>query len=291
MGDKPTRRRFIQVSSAAVLAGLAGCAGDDGEMTEQTEESMDDESIDTETDESMDTETDDEMMSATTTFTVRVENVAATDYYDDMSSTNGAIWVTPGAYAVHSGSNPVFTAGESASTGLEAQAEAGPPTGFDGEDGLVTELSESMEVAHAGAFTPDDTVEDPNDPTGEVPGAPPIAPDGAFEFEIEAESGQRLSFASMFVPSNDLFLSPGEDGLALFNDDTPVEGQLTGIELWDAGTEPNQQPGMGEDQAPAQDSPDQGDDEAGVVRALSEVDDGYDYPDASDVHEITVTPQ
>jgi len=125
-----------------------------------------------------------------------------------------------------------------------------------------------------------------------VPGAPPIAPDGAFEFDIEAEPGQRLSFASMFVPSNDLFLSPGEDGLALFNDDdTPVEGQLTGIELWDAGTEPNQQPGMGEDQAPAQDSPDQGDDEDGVVRALGEVDDGYDYPDASEVLEITVTPQ
>ncbi|PSP99965.1 hypothetical protein BRC89_02995 [Halobacteriales archaeon QS_4_70_19] len=59
-----------------------------------------------------------------------------------------------------------------------------------------------------GAYAPPDAVEDPNDPMGEVPGAPPIAPGGAFEVEVTASSGQRLSFASMYVPSNDLFLSP-----------------------------------------------------------------------------------
>jgi hypothetical protein len=62
------------------------------------------------------------------------------------------------------------------------------------------------------------------------------------------------------------------------------------VHLWDAGTEPNGQPGQGPDQAPAQSSPDQGDDEGGVVRRLDDVDDGYSYPAASDVIQMTLTP-
>lgn len=302
MRDDSSRRRFLQLTSTAAVVGLAGCAGAGGE-----DDSMDDESMETETmteasmeDESMDNEsmddesTDDEMMDASpTTFTVRVANVAPTEFYASNGSTDGQIWITPGAYAVHTETNPAFTAGESASLGLEALAEAGPPTGFEMEDGLVTELQNTESVAHAGAYTPEDTVEDPNDPTGEVPGAPPIAPGGAFEFEIEAEPGQRLALASMFVPSNDVFFAPGESSIPLFDmDDEPVEGDVSeSVALWDAGTEPNQQPGMGADQAPAQDSPDQGADEDGVVRRLEDVDDGYDYPAASDAIEVTLTPQ
>ncbi|MEF8799826.1 MAG: spondin domain-containing protein [Halolamina sp.] len=302
MSDDSSRRRFLQLTSSAALVGLAGCSGasgeddsmeDDSMVTDtMTEEDMDDESMENE---SMDDEsTDEEMMDASpTTFTVRIANVAPTDFYASDGSTGGQIWITAGAYAVHSETNPVFTAEESASLGLEALAEAGPPTGFEMEDGLVTELQNTDSVAHAGAYTPEDTVEDPNDPTGEVPGAPPIAPDGAFEFEIEAEPGQRLALASMFVPSNDVFFAPGESSIPLFDmDDAPVEGDVTeSIALWDAGTELNQQPGLGPDQAPAQDSPDQGADEDGVVRRLADVDDGYDYPDASDALELTLTPQ
>jgi len=306
MRDHASRRRFLSLSSVTALAAFAGCASneDGGSMDdEMTEESMN-ESMTTKTEDGMDadgamedTETEEEMMAAEpTTFTVRVENVAPTDYYDADGPTGGAIWLTPGAFAVHTGANPVFTPGESASIGLEALAEAGPPTGFEGEDGLVTELSNAENVAASGSYTPAETVADPNDPMGEVPGAPPIAPGGAFEFEIEAEPGQRLSFASMFVPSNDAFLAPGESGLALFEDDTPVEGSLSaGIHLWDAGTEPNQPPGMGEDQAPVQDSPDQGEDEGGVVHQLDGMGDGMDdeqdFPAAADVVDLTVTPQ
>jgi len=128
---------------------------------------------------------------------------------------------------------------------------------------------------------------------GEVPGAPPIAPGGAFEFEVEVEPGQRLSFGSMFVPSNDLFFSPGPDGITLWPEDgEPVEGDVTdAVELWDAGTEPNAQPpGEGPDQAPTQDSPTQGDDEDGVVRRLADVDDGHDYPAVTDAIRVTLTP-
>jgi hypothetical protein len=250
-------------------------------------------SMDCETTETGSMDEDDGM--ASVTVTVRVENVAPTDAYGAEAPTGGAVWLTPGALAVHTVENPIFTAGEPASVGLEALAEAGPPTGFSGEPGLLGELQEragSGGVVTAGAYTPDNTVTDPEDPTGEVPGAPPIAPGGTFEFDIGVRPG-RLSFASMFVPSNDVFVAPGASGITLWPaDGEPVEGDVTDrVELWDAGTEPNAQPpGKGPDQAPAQNGPMQGADEDGVVRRLGDVDDGHAYPAAGDVIRVTLTP-
>jgi len=287
MTERSTRRRFLAGTGSATALLLAGCSGggggggdSDGEMTDG---------------EMTDGEMTDGEMTEPVTVTVRIENVASADVYAGDSHTGGGVWVTPGAYAVYTGDNPVHTPGEAASVGLEALAEAGPPTGFPDEPGLVEELGE-MEgdtgVTATGAYTPEDTVADPNDPMGEVPGAPPIAPGGAFEFEVEARPGQRLAFASMFVPSNDVFVAPGPGGVSVWpTDGEPVEGDVTeAVDLWDAGTEPNGQPGAGPDQAPAQDSPDQGGDEGGVVRRLSEVDDGYDYPAVDEVVRVTLAP-
>jgi hypothetical protein len=225
-------------------------------------------------------------------FRIRIENVAATDTYGSDASTGGAVWLTPGAYGVHRGSNPILTEGENASPGLEAIAEAGIPTGFPDEPGLLTELSRDRDVTRAGVFTPANTVADPNDPMGAVPGAPPIAPGGAFEFTVRATPGERLSLATMFVPSNDLFYAPESAGIPLFDSSgDPVSGDVTSeIELWDAGTEPNGQPGFGSDQAPAQDSPDQGAEEGGVVRRIGDVDDGYSYPAVTDGISVSVEP-
>jgi len=120
-----------------------------------------------------------------------------------------------------------------------------------------------------------------------------LSPGGAFEFEVTVAPGQRLSFASMFVPSNDVFISTDEEGIALWPEDgDPVDGDITDtVALFDAGTEPNtESPGTGPDQAPAQGAPDQGSDEDGVVRRLSDVDDGHEYPAAEDVVQVTVTP-
>jgi len=306
MSRDETRRRFVQVTGSIAVAGLAGCAGNgdggnggDGMDDEGMEGEPNDEGMESDGNGGMDEGSMDEgsmdegsMDEGPTTFTVRIENVSASDFYGDDTSTGGGIWITPGAYAVHADENPIFTEGEAASIGLEALAEAGPPTGFEGEPGLVDELDGASDVATSGAYTPENTVDDPNDPMGSVPGAPPIAPGGAFEFEIEAEPGQRLSFASMFVPSNDVFLSPGGDGIGLFDDGTPVEGDVTGdVVLWDAGTEPNGEPGVGPDQAPAQDAPDQGEEEGGVVRRLGDVDDGYGYPAVDATVQVTLTPQ
>ena len=303
MTQRETRRRLLATSGGLVTMALAGClgGGSDGGSGDGMDDGMNG-SDGMDGDDGMNG--DDEMngsdgmdgdggMSEAATVRVRIENVAPADFYPADTPTDGAVWLTPGAYAVHEGENPIYDLGESASIGLEALAEAGPPTGFDGEDGLVDELGASMDVDRSGAYAPADTVADPNDPTGSVPGAPPIAPGGAFEFETEVSPGDRLSFASMFVPSNDVFVSTGEAGIALWPaDGGPVEGDVTdAAALFDAGTEPNAEPpGRGPDQAPAQDAPDQGADEDGVVRRLSDVDDGHEYPVVEDVVQVTVTP-
>jgi Spondin_N. len=127
---------------------------------------------------------------------------------------------------------------------------------------------------------------------GEVPGAPPIAPGGAFEFEVEAEPGQRLSFASMYVPSNDLFVSP-VSGIEAFDGEEPVEGDVTDdVALWDAGTEVNGSPVTGLTGAPRQGNnggPAAGPTE-GVVHPVSAINDGFDYLAAEDVVSVSATP-
>lgn len=235
-------------------------------------------------------------------YTVRIENTASLNEYptapDPPLSAGGAVWITPGAYAVYNGTNPVFTRRQPASSGLEALAEAGRPGGTPENDSLVAELQNTENVAHAGAWTPADTVADPNDPLGSVPGAPPIAPGGAFEFEIEAAQGQKLTFATMFVPSNDVFFAPGMGGITL-SDIRDTVSVTDEVALWDAGTEPNESPSSGScNQAPRQGlefgDPDKGPDENGVVRQLRPVDtvgDGYSYPDPSDAIDVIISPQ
>jgi hypothetical protein len=82
----------------------------------------------------------------------------------------------------------------------------------------------------------------------------------------------------MFVQSNDLFYAPDGGGIALFNEEgVPLDGDITElISLWDAGTEVNQAPGEGADQAPRQSGPNSGDDEMGAIRL---VDNGFTYPE------------
>ena len=73
-------------------------------------------------------------------------------------------------------------------------------------------------------------------------------------FSFEAGKGSYLSFATMYVQSNDLFYAFDETGLALYDaDGNPVTGDVTAsIDLWDAGTEVNEEPGVGANQPPRQ---------------------------------------
>jgi hypothetical protein len=96
----------------------------------------------------------------------------------------------------------------------------------------------------------------------------------------------------MFGQSNDLFYAPKEEGIALFDaSGKPVAGDITSqILLWDAGTEVNEEPGLGPNQAPLQPAPNTGPAEHGVVRPISEVKDGFHYPTVAEVLRVTITP-
>ncbi|MFT5315539.1 MAG: hypothetical protein ACI9UK_001371 [Candidatus Krumholzibacteriia bacterium] len=182
--------------------------------------------------------------------------------------------LAPGAYAVHSNGMPIFTSGMAdGGYGLEGLAE-------DGSAGpLSTWLETATGVSGSGVFST---------PVGSG-GPGPLLPGNSYSFTFEAEEGDRLSFATMLIQSNDLFFGFGEAGLALFdNAGAPVTGDMTSaVMVWDAGTEMNQWPGAGTNQpfrqAGANTGPADADDTVRVV------DDGYAYPATNSLVRVSVS--
>ena len=77
-------------------------------------------------------------------------------------------------------------------------------------------------------------------------GTPPlILPGQSTTFSFSAAKNQRLTFATMYGWSNDLFFAPDNPGIKLYNDDgSPITGDVSAqIKLWDNGTRVNQAPG------------------------------------------------
>lgn len=211
-------------------------------------------------------------------FRVRIENVSGGSALPTP--------ISPGAFAVHEEHKPFFTGFRSASEGLERLAEDGRP----GE--LAAEVEGAAGVRESGVFAGAETVADPNDPTGDVPGAPPVFPGGAVEFVVAAAPGESLSLATMFVQSNDLFLAPDVTGIDVFDGGDPVEGDVSDqLALWEAGTEVDQPPGEGADQAPRQSEIGAGESEDSYVLPAAVARTGGDYPDATDVLSVTLTPR
>ncbi len=210
-----------------------------------------------------------------TKFTVRVENISSAE---GQTAADGAKWpfaLSPGMWVLHDRKASLFIEGRKASSGLEAQAEDGNP------EGLIASL-EKMHHASSlhGLF---------NTPVGTM-GPGPIGPGGAYEFSFSATAGMKLSLALMFGQSNDLFYAPDPHGIALFDaKGLPLSGNVTSrIILWDAGTEVNQELGVGTDQAPRQKAPNTGAAENGVVtRARSEV----FYSKTNELFRVIVTPE
>jgi hypothetical protein len=101
--------------------------------------------------------------------------------------------------------------------------------------------------------------------------AGPALPGESYKFSFHAGPNHKLSFATMFGWSNDGFFAPEDDGISLYDNGSPVNGDITSkIMLWDAGTEENQEPGM--------DNPHDGANVTdGKVQLISRVGDGYDY--------------
>jgi hypothetical protein len=208
-----------------------------------------------------------------TKFTVKVENISKGEALQLSNGTTAPFVSAPTFWVLHTAAaNPIFTGGQPESgNGLEQLAETGNP------EGLVKYVSSVSGVSVVGADAR---------PIGAT-GDGPLTPGQAYEFEVSASPGQSLSLAWMFGQSNDLFYS-NERPIALFVGDEPVSGDMTAqVSLWDAGTEVNEEPGLGPNQGPRQKSPDAG---TAEQQSIAHVRDRYTYPRTGQVLRLTITP-
>ena len=165
---------------------------------------------------------------------------------------------------------------------------------------IFTACSEDDDGNNVTPTTSDFTVriENVNQPSsffasGSVPGV--LMPGEEQEFSFEAGpvtlpgAVTKLSFVTMFVQSNDLFFGPDEMGIELYDNGARVTGDVTDqVALWDAGTEVNEEPGTGPNQAPRQSGPDTGADENGNVVLVSQNGDGFTYPAVNELIEVVI---
>jgi hypothetical protein len=209
-----------------------------------------------------------------TKFTIKVENISQGEVLKLSNGGSAPFVSAPVLWVIHTGNtNPIFVGGKpDAGLGLEALAETGNPAP------LAQSLSGKKSIVQVGA----DAM-----PVGSSSQGP-IPPGQGYEFEITAKPGQMLSTAWMFGQSNDLFYS-NDRPIALFTSGgKPVSGEMTAqLSLWEAGTEVNEEPGLGPNQGPRQATPD-----AGVPehQGIAHVHDKYSYPRIADVLRLTITP-
>jgi hypothetical protein len=210
-------------------------------------------------------------------FVIRIENVSTPSTLKLSNGSTAPAPNAPGLWVVFTDGDPVFTPGKpDRGDGLESLAEDGSPLK------LAEAIGKVRGVVSSGTFTV---------PVGDREAGAAL-PGKAFEFTITAEPGQKLAIASMFGQSNDLFFAPVNGGIPLFSGGKPIEGDITSkLALWDVGTEVNQEPGLGPDQAPRQATPNTGKAEREPVQLVSWVKDGFRYPKTSDVIRVTVRAQ
>lgn len=210
-----------------------------------------------------------------TKFTVRVENISRPNAQTASDGTKWSFALSPGLWVLNEKKSGLFTEGRAATKGLESQAEDGDPSGL---AGLLT-VSHHASSLH-GVF---------NTPIGMM-GAGPIRPGDSYEFSFTASPGMKLSMTMMNGQSNDEFYAPDGNGIALFDaKGAPFSGDITAkLILWDAGTEVNEELGIGPNQGPRQKAMNTGVDEHGVVtRAKSEA----IYTRNGELFRVTITPE
>jgi len=209
----------------------------------------------------------------TAAFKVRIENITAADGLTANDGSKYPFALSPGLFVVNHKSQYFFNEGKKASEGLELQAEDGNP------ETLSKSLLTKVGSIYMGIF---------NTPAGaDKPG--PLLPGNSFEFSFNGTEGMKLNLITMYGQSNDLFYSP-KTAIDLFDKDgNPLSGDITDkLLLWDAGTEVNQAPGIGDEQAPRQKMGNTGKAENGVVGLVK---DGFTYPNTKDVLRVTITAQ
>jgi hypothetical protein len=217
-----------------------------------------------------------------TRFTVRIENVSTQSTLKLSSGGAMAIPLSPAVWAVHTARNPILIPGEvERGLGLKGLAEAGMAERFAANLGGVQGI-----VRHGVSKEPVATAK------ASAPASPLLEPGYHIEFTFEARPGDRFSFALMLGPSNDGLIATGADGIALFGmSGQPASGNVTAqVSLWDAGTEMNEEPGLGPNQGLRQTAPHAGDPERRPVRPMSQAEFGQLWPPVSQIVRVTLQP-
>ncbi len=210
-----------------------------------------------------------------TTFSVLLENISTADTLNVLSdNTTQAVPLSPGVFIVHRNEDdsPLLLPRDAANAGLEAVAEDGNPALY--AEAVPGSVAFSIPV---GADAP-----------------APIGPGGSYEFTLQAVDGDKLDFVTMFIPSNDWFYTAtdADNSLDLFVDGQPVSGEVleSDIAIWDAGTELDEEPGTGANQAQRQAEANTGDADPDT-RVSSLTGRGQSVSLNGAVLRVTITPQ
>ena len=187
---------------------------------------------------------------------------------------------SPGVWLVHdAGTKPLFASGSADyGKGIEAIAEDGNPAT------LGANLATLAGYLSGAVF---------NTPVG-ASSAAPITPGAKYQFSFRASPGESLSFASMLAATNDVFFAPSATGIPLFDSDgQPVTGDVSAqVSFWDAGTEGNEEPGIGPNTVTNQLTVNTGTPGEGKVQLLSAVTtDTYPYPSSQSVLKVTLAAE
>ena len=211
-----------------------------------------------------------EVEATPTAWTLTLTNVSAPG--DLVTSAGPAdIALAPGVFVVHDPAWALLSPGRSvAGSPLEALAEDGAP------HSLLSLLDTTEGVYEAGLLS---DLEEGGYREAAMP------PGGAASIDVELSADQRLSVALMFGQSNDVLVA------ALSVAPPPGGGELP-LSLWDAGTELNEEPGAGADQAPRQAAANTGAEEQGGVYEVSGEDaQGWPWPDPSTFVRLEARPR
>lgn len=212
------------------------------------------------------------------TFNVRMANVSPPGAVSTSTGASVDAKFAPGVLVIHESGVQLFTEGQpidfATFEGLVEDGDNGP---------LLAEIEALDGVIVAKSYASLD--EDYN--------SAPMGPGDDALLTETVDPGYRLTLVAMYGESNDVFVATPPEGVALFDaDQEPIYEEISGqMSFWDAGTEVNEEPGLGPNQPARQAGPNTGDDENGVVTRIDGVDaGGFVYPAVSDWLSVELYP-
>jgi hypothetical protein len=248
----------------------------------------------------------------TTRFTVRVENISTGATLALPKGGSLSMPLSPGVWAVHTGGNPILAPGKmDAGIGLKGLAEAGMAAELSANLARVVGVqshgvldkpmmraaamnatTRGMTSGMTGGMANSREMKSPPEAMTPAPDGPMLMSGSRVDVTIEGRPGSYLSVAFMLGHSNDGIIGTGASGIALFDaSGRPVSGDVTSaLGLWDAGTEVNEEPGIGRNQGMRQGAPSAGDPERRPVRAMADAEYGRRWPAANRMVRVTITP-